>query len=97
MNGGDPVQHALRVLALQQELRTLRRHHTEHTLPLCVAVSEVRSAGDHLQWGLLAGLVLGGGGREFLFNTVYCVYLKIPSLYMYVQLRNRERELGRMS
>ena len=63
------MQHALRVLALQQELRTLRRHHTEHTLPLCVAVSEVCSAGDHLQWGLLAGLVLGvGGGREFLLK-----------------------------
>lgn len=58
--GSHPVQHTLSVLTLKQVLCTTSNHYTEHTLLLCVAMSEVSSARDHLQRRLFTRLILGG-------------------------------------
>ena len=71
MNGGDPEEHVLRAFTLQQVFSPcllVAARHSEHIPLLDVAMGEVCSARDHLQWRLLARLVLHR--VEWLLHTV---------------------------
>jgi len=45
LDGGDPGEHVVRVLRLQQVLAAVVRLHAEHILALRVAVRDVHDAG----------------------------------------------------